>query len=95
MKKYLFIAMMGIALSVSAQDYESDYDLDFEDGSKTCAEWVNQFTSEVSLLESEVSSLKARTKTDNSQELKQQLNQGCQEQPEGGQEGHEERQGCR
>ncbi|MDD6126075.1 MAG: hypothetical protein PUB56_07535, partial [Paraprevotella sp.] len=73
MKKFLFIARMGIALSVSAQDYESDYDLDFEDGSKTCAEWVNQFTSEVSLLESEVSSLKARTKTDNSQELKQQL----------------------
>lgn len=71
MKKYLIMVLLGMSLSVTAQDYDDTYTID--EGGKSCSEWVSQFTSEVQLLESEVSSLKVRVKTDGSNQLKRQL----------------------
>ena len=71
MKKFLLIAMLGMSLGAAAQNYGDTYTID--EGGKSCSEWVSQFTSEVQLLESEVSSLKARVKTDGSNQLKRQL----------------------
>lgn len=63
--------MLGMSLGAAAQNYGDTYTIDR--GGKSCSEWVSQFTSEVQLLESEVSSLKARVKTDGSNQLKRQL----------------------
>ena len=61
MKRLLLIAMLGMSLGAAAQNYGDTYTIDR--GGKSCSEWVSQFTSEVQLLESEVSSLKVRVKT--------------------------------
>lgn len=50
MRKYLMMVLLGMSLSVTAQDYDDTYTID--EGGKSCSEWVSQFTSEVQLLES-------------------------------------------